>query len=403
MDWMPQVIGLSGPPAGWTSGYWSPLHGWVHIVAEFATWAAFFAIPVLLVYFVRRHPDVPYPRFFWLFGAFIFCCGTAFLVEALCFWWPLHALSAAFKILTALTSWATIIFMVPALPKALAMPGLQEMVGNLEQEVAERARQQLQLSAYAQELERRNSELDEFTYIASHDLQEPLRKLVSFSELLTQDLNRNDRAQAHRDLAYINDAARRMRKLIHDLLVLSRAGRSALARQPVMLQECVDAALRSLDMLVVEKNAVIHCPALPCVVADRTLLTQLYQNLIGNALKFMPAGRAPVIEVTVEDGADGLVFGVKDNGIGIARENHTQIFGAFKRLHGASEYEGNGIGLTICERVVTRHGGRIWVESEGQGAHFKFTLGQKEVAGCAPVQNDPRLSCSSRTIPGIRN
>ncbi|MCC6694653.1 MAG: PAS domain-containing protein [Candidatus Hydrogenedentes bacterium] len=228
------------------------------------------------------------------------------------------------------------------------------------------------------DLRMRNQELDEFTYIASHDLQEPLRKLVSFTDALQHDMKAGDAAEIRRDLDIIASAAQRMQRLVRDLLALSRSGRQAMEWELVDLNECVDLALDALEIRMGEEKAEFAKEKLPTVLGDRTLLTQLFQNLIGNALKFHGPD-APQVRLTAEEGDDGWVLGVQDNGIGIKQEYSEQIFAPFKRLHGRGSYEGTGIGLAICRKIVERHGGVIWVESEpGKGAHFKFSLPQRE-------------------------
>ena len=223
-----------------------------------------------------------------------------------------------------------------------------------------------------------NAELDEFTNVASHDLQEPLRALTAFSDLLRKDLGNSLPERAARDIEFITDAAKRMQKLIQDLLALSRAGRVAQKREKISLGECADRALETLAMRVKETGATITRDELPEVWGDSTLLTQVYQNLIGNALKFS-GEQPPVIRLTAEGRKGLMVFGVKDNGIGIEPKYAQQIFQPFRRLHSRAEYEGSGIGLAICRKIVERHGGRIWVESEPQkGAHFRFTLSERK-------------------------
>lgn len=233
------------------------------------------------------------------------------------------------------------------------------------------------LNRHMAELARVNAELDEFTYVASHDLQEPVRKLVAFSEWLRKDLGSNLPPRAEQDLSFIIDAAQRMQRLVEDLLTLSRAGKVSMVREHVALEDAVDRALDTLALRIAESGATIRRAPLPKVWGDLTLLTQLYQNLISNALKFVD-GRRPEIALTVEQ-VDGVwVFGVRDNGIGIAAQYAGQIFQPFKRLHGRGQFEGAGIGLSICRKVAERHHGRIWVESEeSRGAWFKFTLGKQ--------------------------
>jgi len=234
-----------------------------------------------------------------------------------------------------------------------------------------------QLELTNRELVVLNAELDDFTNVASHDLQEPLRTLVAFSGLLHKDLGESLPERAAQDLGFISDAAKRMQTLIQDLLALSRAGRVTKKREKVSPGECVDRALEALAMRVKDTGAEIMRDELPEVWGDSTLLTQLYQNLIGNALKFC-GDQSPAIRLTAEELDGVLVFGVKDNGIGIELKYAQQIFQPFRRLHSRADYEGSGIGLAICRKIVERHGGEIWVESEpGKGAHFRFTISHR--------------------------
>jgi light-regulated signal transduction histidine kinase (bacteriophytochrome) len=266
---------------------------------------------------------------------------------------------------------------------------LQRANAELEQRVADRTQE---LERRTQELERFNNELDQFTYVASHDLQEPVRNLVSYSTLLKEDLGDELSEDAIEDLFYITSAASRMQQLVQDLLALSRAGRAAVKAEPVDLNNCVNHALDALRIRIDEAEAEVFVTPLPTVLGDVTLLTQLYQNLLGNALKFVGDER-PEIHLTVEREGDMWVLGVRDNGIGLAPAYAEQIFKPFKRLHGMSTYAGTGIGLSICQKAVERHDGRIWVESEpGQGAHFRFTLPSMTapLAESAPMIRTPQ-------------
>ncbi|HRX85177.1 MAG TPA: ATP-binding protein [Phycisphaerae bacterium] len=391
MKLIPCILAAANVPAQ-EMGFASD--GWLPVLADLAAGSAFIGIAVLLVFFLCRHPDVPFRPLFALVSLLIGIGGAEHVLDASTTWWPVPALALVLRIATAIAAWGTVLVILIVLPRALALPGYRDVVHRLEAEIADRRQRENILRNHSAELERRNVALDEFTYIASHDLQEPLRKIVSFSELLEQDLNRNDRAQAVKDLHFISDAAGRMRKLVRDLLMLSRAGRNDVGAERFALRESVDAALESIALTVQEHGANVLIDALPAVVGDRTLLTQLYQNLLSNAVKFVPADRQPCIHVTAERNADGWVFGIRDNGIGIDPAYHDQIFKAFKRLHGASEYSGNGIGLAICERAVTRHGGRIWVESFNGGSHFKFTLANVEEEVCTPTHQCALSSCS---------
>jgi light-regulated signal transduction histidine kinase (bacteriophytochrome) len=270
------------------------------------------------------------------------------------------------------------------------------------------AEQTRQLERANEELKRKNTELDQFTYVASHDLQEPLRKVTAFSGMLRQDLGDSLPERADKDLGFILDAAGRMQKLVQDLLALSRSGRVAMKWETISLNHCVDQAIETLAMRIKESRAEISRDHLPEVWGDGTMLTQLYQNLLSNALKFKGPNR-PLIRLTAEQIDGQLVLGVKDNGIGVEPKYAQQIFAPFKRLHGRGEYEGTGIGLAICARTIERHGGAIWVESKrGKGTHFKFTIGEitpkkKEGRSWDNSTESLRSSCSPKMTPVTRS
>ncbi|WP_182867320.1 sensor histidine kinase [Rhodopirellula sp. JC639] len=250
---------------------------------------------------------------------------------------------------------------------------------ELRQAMDETARASRQLIDANKALEEQNKELDQFTYVASHDLQEPVRKLVSFSRLLEQDIDGDLNEDAKRDLQFIVDAAKRMRTLVQALLELSRVGRSAMKHDPVDLNRCINEALEALDLKIHETGAVITRDEFPVVIGDQTMLTQLFQNLVSNALKFTEEA-TPEIHLTATAEDDHWTLGVRDNGIGMKSEYAERIFQPFQRLHNRGEYEGTGIGLSICKKTVQRHCGEIWVESDiGRGAHFRFTLPVAEI------------------------
>jgi signal transduction histidine kinase len=273
---------------------------------------------------------------------------------------------------------------------------LRENEQDLRRSLRNLHKSEQSLRALNDQLAQHNRDLEEFTYVASHDLQEPLRKLVSFSKLLPEDMNGEMTDQAASDVAYINDAAMRMQALVSDLLALSRTGNGALKHEPLSPDACIDEALQALAAQVDATRPELTRDALPEVLGDRTLVRQLYQNLIGNALKFVRPGVRPQVHLTVEHRDGEVVFGVRDNGIGISPEHCEAIFAPFKRLHECTEYPGTGIGLAICRRAVERMGGRIWVESTpGRGSHFQFTLKTTEVTATGQESTGLAASCSS--------
>ncbi|WP_143544092.1 sensor histidine kinase [Rhodopirellula sp. MGV] len=364
------VFDADGFPARWHCGSgWSdePYVGWMHVISDVVTWTAYLAIPVMLTLFVRKRNDVVFPKIFWLFCAFIVSCGTVHLIEAIIFWWPVYRLSAVIKVFTALVSFATAIAMIRILPVAVTLPGLAAVNKQLKREIQTRKETEAELA-------KMNQDLESFVSIASHDLQEPLRNIISYADLLKQDLGDNLSTDAHQDLAFITSATGRMQRLINDLLTFSRTSRHDATFCPTPLDECVNEALEILHQRIQDSNCTIERTPLPELAVDATLLVQLYQNLISNAIKFTDHENS-VIQITAKQ-VDGVwVMSVCDNGIGIKEEFAEQIFSPFKRLHGMSEYEGTGIGLAICQKVVEHHDGRIWVTSQpGKGSQFHFTL-----------------------------
>ena len=225
-----------------------------------------------------------------------------------------------------------------------------------------------------EELRRSNEALEQFAYVASHDLREPLRKMAGFSQLLERRYKGKLDEEADRLISYIVDGAARLQNLIADLLDFSRVGSSRAQWSVVQTATILERVMENLGVLIQESRAVITHDDLPPVRGDSSQLVQLFQNLVANALKFRGT-EPPVVHVGVRPGDDFWEFSVRDNGIGISPQYFPQIFELFKRLHSKEQYPGTGIGLAICKKVVENHGGKIWVESRpGAGSTFFFTL-----------------------------
>jgi len=225
------------------------------------------------------------------------------------------------------------------------------------------------------ELYRSNEELEQFAYFASHDLQEPLRMVASYTQLLSKRYKGKLDADADEFIAFAVDGASRMQRLIQDLLAYSRVGRKGMGLVKISSEDALKQALVNLRGAIEESNAVVTHDPLPTVLADEMQLIQLFQNLVANAIKYQKPG-VPLVHISAaKGGAKKWLFSVRDNGLGIDPQYFDRIFGLFQRLHKREEFAGTGIGLAICKKIVERHGGRISVESQpGHGSTFYFTL-----------------------------
>ncbi|MDI6886382.1 MAG: ATP-binding protein [archaeon] len=245
-------------------------------------------------------------------------------------------------------------------------------------ELEERKREEEKLKQAVKALERSNVELEQFAYVASHDLQEPLRMVSSYVQLLARRYKGKLDADADDFIAYAVEGANRMQMLINDLLAYSRVSTRGKPFEPTDCEAVLEQTLANLQVAIADSGAVVTHDTLPAVMADDLQLGQLFQNLIDNAIKFR-SEEPPRIHISAEQKGNECVFSVRDNGIGIAPEFFERIFIIFKRMHTRREYPGTGIGLAICKRIVERHGGRIWVESQpGKGATFYFTMPVRE-------------------------
>jgi len=241
-------------------------------------------------------------------------------------------------------------------------------------ELEERKRTEKQLRSYTRKLKQANRELEEFSYVASHDLQEPLRTVISYSKLLEEDVGEGLSEEALEDLRFIREATERMRNLIKDLLELSKVGRSDSSNESVDLGECMKHVIDNLRTRTEKTGGTVEYQNLPLVSGNQRELTSVLQNLVGNALKFH-GEKPPHIKVSARKLGDMWEISVADNGIGISDDYLDKIFTPFKKLHGAANYDGTGIGLAIVRKILEHHGGEIFVESiPDEGSTFRFTL-----------------------------
>lgn len=246
---------------------------------------------------------------------------------------------------------------------------------DMNRQIAEMQKAQSELAAKSHDLALSNAELQEYAYAASHDLQEPVRTIISFAQLLARRYRGQMGAEADEFIGFIIDGAERMRRQINDLLSYARLGRGEQVMEAVDLDQVAAEVRQALSAAIDESNADIRVAALPRVKGNREALSRLLQNLMGNALKFAKPGVPPHVEIDASVTDTWVHLRIADQGIGMAPEYHERVFRMFERLHAGSHYAGSGIGLAICRKVVEMHGGRIWIESQlGQGCTFHILL-----------------------------
>lgn len=350
----------------------------LHVVSDAIIALAYFMIPVtLLVFMRRRRVRISFNWAIGLFAAFIVLCGLGHVVDIVTVWYPVYYAQGWLRAATALVSILTALAIIPLVPRLLAMRSPEELEAandKLRAEVARRESAERNLRQSLADVQTAVKELEQFAYITSHDLQAPLRNIAGFSQLLATRHRARLDGDALEFLGYIEQGTRHMQHLINDLLQLSRVGRSEAKFEKKPLAESFERARRALSSQIDKCGAQIDCAVLPELTADHTLLTQLFQNLLGNAIKFHAPGKTPSVTVRCEREAEGWHLVVADDGIGIPPEQLENVFAVFRRLHAADEYEGTGIGLAICRKIVAYHGGRIWAESSGQGTSFHVVL-----------------------------
>ncbi len=301
--------------------------------------------------------------------------------------WGLHKMGAVFPIEADLTP-------VEVFGQSMVLASITDITERRQSEAA--------LAAANANLRRSNEELQQFAYVASHDLQEPLRAINSFSQLIAKRYTGKLDEDGDEFIEFITSAAHRAQALIQDLLAYSRVGTHGKPFVETDCQQVLDAVLDNLQLVIEERNARIEHDPLPRVMGDEVQLIQLFQNLLGNALKFQADGQSPHVQIRVRQLDSGeWQFGIQDNGIGIEPEFFDRIFVIFQRLHGVDEYKGTGIGLAICKKIVERHGGRIWVESQvGSGTTFLFTIAAA-AASSTPASRDLNAAADEDIVAAV--
>jgi light-regulated signal transduction histidine kinase (bacteriophytochrome) len=255
------------------------------------------------------------------------------------------------------------------------MSELARMNEKMQMEIKFRKAIEENLQEYTKELKIKNQELEQFAYVASHDLQEPLRMIASFTQLLAKRYYDKIDADANEYINFALEGTQRMQALINDLLDYSRVGRRNNPDNILNLEEVIEAVLHNLSTKIEETHALVTYDDMPMAKGDRTQTIQLFQNLVANALKFRKEHERPIIHIGIQE-KDGLwQICIQDNGIGFEMEHYERIFNIFQRLHTREEFPGTGIGLALCKKIVESHGGSIWATSvPGKGSTFYFTM-----------------------------
>lgn len=287
-------------------------------------------------------------------------------------------------------------------PAAIArFEALNRMIESLHREVLGRQQAEAELLRHAERLARSNAELQQFAYVTSHDLQEPLRTITSYAQLLERRYRDRIDSDANEIIDYVVNGVKRLHLLINELLTYSRiAGTENVLTGPVSMKRAIEWALANLRLLIEDCGAVVTCGELPDVRGNEVQLVQLWQNLVSNAIKYRRPGVPPRVQVNARVEDTKWIFSVEDNGIGIEPKHRERVFGLFKRLHG-NEIPGVGIGLAICSSIVEKHGGRIWVESQpGVGSSFYFSIPKEfeSPAADAGRERAEAESCRDRRV-----
>lgn len=328
---------------------------WLHVVSDLLIGVAYVSISCTLGYLVfRASRDIPFHWVFLAFGLFIISCGLTHFMEVWVVWQPVYWLSGYAKVVTAAASIATAIVLFPLVPKVFAM------IAAARESEARRA-----------EIERLNSDLERFNYSAAHDLRAPLRSITGFSDVLREDFSGHLPPEAHQYLDRIRRSAEKMDTLVTSLLRYATIGRQAVEMTAVPLEPVVSAVVAALEHDIEERAATIRVGSLPSVRGDETLLQLVFQNLIGNAVKYVAEGKKAEVEISGQvEGAEVVLY-VDDNGIGFPIEAQGRIFGMFERFH--AQHAGTGIGLAIVHRAIERMHGSIAVEARPTGGS-RFTV-----------------------------
>lgn len=363
-------------PARWHCGNWTDFHGWLYILSDLAIGTAYFAIPLLLFLLLKKRKDIPFPRVFWLFIAFIMLCGTTHFLDAVIFWWPAYRLSALVRFATAVVSLFTVYFLYKVLPMIYKIRTQKE----LEIEIEERKKAEQEAKNHEilkQATEELMAKKDEFMSIASHELKTPITSVKASLQLLERMVAKNDDLKTISP--FVTKAVNQTNKLtgiINDLMDVTKiqAGKLELNKTDFNLMELIVESAEQCKAGI-DREVLIDGPEDLIINADRRKIDQVVANLLTNAFKYADL-QEPVTIRFEKLSADLIKFSVIDKGIGIPAEKIEHIFDRFYRVENTSQnYPGVGLGLYISSEIIKQHRGEIGVESTiGKGSTFWFTI-----------------------------
>lgn len=370
--------------------FWEPGVLWSHVIGDGLTALAYYAIPFLLLRFVIKRKDLKYKGIFVAFSGFIIACGTVHIFAIISTWYPYYRIEGGLKLFTAAISLFTVYLMYRNFDKILAIPNPDELAlvnQQLLKEIEEHKETQkvyvvkdlleqkvIQRTA---ELEEINKELEAFSYSVSHDLRAPLRAISGYSSIIKNTYVAQLDADGQEMFDNVLKSTHNMGTLIDGLLNFSRLGRKGLNIDTINSEKLVTDIWTEQWVVAGQPEVQITIDALPNVMADEFLMRQLWYNLISNALKYSSKSTPPIIHISGKIIDNQVEYTIADNGIGFDMRYVDKIFGVFQRLHSDKDYEGIGVGLSFVQRIITKHKGKIWVESEvGHGTTFYFSIPQ---------------------------
>lgn len=387
-----KIFDTSDFPPRWYCGSWTQIHGWLHIVSDLLVWSAYLAIPIALIYFVRKRSDVPFTPLFWLFGGFILACGTTHFMEAVIFWWPAYRLAGMIKLATGVISWVTVLVLLPVIPKALRLKSPEQLEKEVTQRTRELRNKTTELAASNKELEqaRQMAEVatkakSSFLANMSHEIRTPMTAILGYSELLMESVQRLDpQTQAVEAVHTIKRNGEHLLAIINDILDISKIEAGKLTPE-VVAYSPTDVMNEVVSLLSVRANSKnITCSfdiegSIPSrIMTDPLRLRQIILNLAGNSIKFTDRGEVRVVARHLGGAEPKLQFDVIDTGIGMTEEQATSLFQPFTQADNsmARHFGGTGLGLSISKKLSELLGGdlEIVTTKPGEGTTMRVTI-----------------------------